>query len=65
MTNPVVNIDSVQFEQSRSGTRYAAPLASFTERLGARKLGCQLTVVPSGKCALRISVNVTDDFSLS
>lgn len=52
MTTPVLNIDDLEdFMDVSHGERFAARLASIGPRLGARKLGYNVTVVPPGKRA--------------
>lgn len=46
---PVVNIDDVPYEPSAAGELFEERFASLGERIGARQLGYNVTVVPPGK----------------
>ena len=48
---PVLNIDDVPLQDWRHGERYQARVARIGRRLGARKLGYRLVVLPPGKVA--------------
>lgn len=49
MPGPVVNLDAVEFDDVEDNGRYASRRALFSERIGARSLGYNLTIVPPGK----------------
>jgi uncharacterized cupin superfamily protein len=51
MNKPILNLDEVEFEPWRHGEKYEARLGQIAQRIGARKLGYGLTVLPPGKCA--------------
>lgn len=51
MSKPILNLDEVEFEPWRHGDKYQAGLGAISERIGARKLGYNLTVLPPGKRA--------------
>jgi len=52
MTHPIVNLDELAFERElRHGERFDARLAPVGARLGARKLGYNVTSVAPGKRA--------------
>ncbi len=48
---PILNIDEVEFEPHRHGSAYEALLGAVASRIGARRLGYRLTVLPPGKKA--------------
>lgn len=48
---PVVNIDDVPLTDFGNGAGFEAKLARIGPVIGARQLGCALTVVPAGKKA--------------
>jgi uncharacterized cupin superfamily protein len=47
----VLNIDQVQFREWRHGERFAGKRGDLGRRLGAEKLGYNVTVIPPGKCS--------------
>ncbi len=49
MTRPVINLDEVDFDDVEENGRYTSKRARFSDALGARKLGYNLTVLPPGK----------------
>jgi uncharacterized cupin superfamily protein len=49
MTKPVVNLDEVAFDDIEDNGRYTSRRARFSDGIGARKLGYNLTVLPPGK----------------
>ena len=49
--HPVINIADVPLRDHAQGERYAAKLGRIGGQIGAKKLGCQLHVVPAGKRA--------------
>ncbi len=49
MPNPVINLDAVVFDDVEENVRYTSRRALFSESIGARLLGYNLTVVPPGK----------------
>jgi uncharacterized cupin superfamily protein len=51
MARPILNIDELEFRGKTHGERYAARIATIGSRLGAQKLGYNLTVLPPGKRA--------------
>lgn len=46
---PVINLDDVEFDDIEENGRYTSRRARFSDALGARKLGYNLTVLPPGK----------------
>ncbi len=50
-THPILNLDEVEYEEWGHGERFAARLGPLATRLGARKLGYRVVVVPPGKTA--------------
>ena len=48
---PVLNIADVPLRDSAHGDKFAARLGRIGAAIGAKKLGCQLHVVPAGKTA--------------
>jgi uncharacterized cupin superfamily protein len=51
MTKPVVNIADVPLREGGDGSGFVAKLGRVGALVGARKLGCQLHIVPPGKKA--------------
>lgn len=51
MTKHVVNIADVPLRETSHGDSFEAQLARIGPLVGAKKLGCQLHIVPSGKKA--------------
>ena len=49
MTRPVVNLGEVAFDDVEENGRYTSKRALFSDSIGARKLGYNLTVLPPGK----------------
>ncbi len=47
----ILNLDQVPLEDWRHGERFHARLGAIGRRIGARKLGCRLVVLPPGKVA--------------
>lgn len=48
---PIVNLKDIEFTLQHQGEHYVAQSASLGRRLGSRKLGSQLVIVPPGKKA--------------
>ena len=46
---PVINLDDVEFDDIEDNGRYTSRRALFSESIGARKLGYNLTELPPGK----------------
>lgn len=51
MKKPVLNIDEVPLREMAHGDGFASRLGRIGPLIGAKKLGCQLHVVPAGKKA--------------
>jgi uncharacterized cupin superfamily protein len=51
MTKSAINIADAPVRDIRHGEKYAAKLARIGPLIGAKKLGCQLHIVPPGKRA--------------
>lgn len=51
MTRPILNIADLEFHPWGRGERYEARIGAIGGRLGAQKLGYNLTVLPAGKRA--------------
>ena len=49
MTRPVMNLDEVEFDDVEENGRFTSSRGSIGRRIGARALGYNLTVLPSGK----------------
>ena len=49
MTGPVVNLGEVAFDDVEENGRFTSRRARFSDAIGARKLGYNLTVLPPGK----------------
>ncbi len=60
-TKPVLNIDDVELMDFGNGGKFAAKLGRFGPALGAKNLGCMLTIVPPGKRAFPHHAHLTDD----
>jgi uncharacterized cupin superfamily protein len=54
MTRPILNIADIEFRDWGHGENFAARLGAIGPRIGAQKLGYNLTVVPPGKRAFPI-----------
>ncbi|CAN5909727.1 cupin domain-containing protein [soil metagenome] len=48
---PIIHLDDVELEHHQHGTTFEARDGSVAAAIGARQLGCALTVVPPGKRA--------------
>ncbi len=57
----VVSIHRANLERQAHGQAFESRLASFTTLLGARRLGCQLAVVPPGKRAWPMHAHRVDE----
>ena len=51
MTRPILNIADIEYRSWGRGEKFAARLGEIGRRIGAQKLGYNLTVIPPGKCA--------------
>ncbi len=51
MTRPIVNLAEVELRTIGNGGKFAGHAARLGALIGARKLGCQLQVIPPGKAA--------------
>ncbi|CAN5137259.1 cupin domain-containing protein [soil metagenome] len=51
MASPVINLTDVPLRDNVQGERYSAKLGRIGGAIGAKKLGCQLHIVPAGKRA--------------
>ena len=51
MTRPIVNLADLEFRPFGHGERFEARIGAIGARVGAQKLGYNLTVLPPGKCA--------------
>jgi len=49
---PVINIDELEYEETESSGDYLQRFGLIATRIGAKKLGYNLTVVPPGKKAV-------------
>lgn len=49
MLKPIVNLDDVEFDDVEENGYYTSKRARFSDRIGAQKLGYNLTVLPPGK----------------
>jgi len=49
MLKPIMNLDEVEFDDVEDNGCYTSRRARFSDRIGARKLGYNLTVLPPGK----------------
>ncbi len=58
---PIVNIDDVELMDFGNGGKFAAKLGRIGPLLGAKNLGCMLTIVPPGKRAFPHHAHLTDD----
>jgi uncharacterized cupin superfamily protein len=57
MVRPILNIDAVEFRDNTHGEAFQAKLARIGPKIGAKNLGCTLTVVPPGKRAFPFHVH--------
>lgn len=46
---PIVNIDELEFMTFGKGDKFAAEIGGISPRIGAKQIGCNLTVVEPGK----------------
>jgi uncharacterized cupin superfamily protein len=46
---PIINLDDVEFDDIEENGRYTSKRARFSDQIGARNLGYNLTVLPPGK----------------
>ena len=51
MTKHILNIDEIEYQAWEHGDRFEAKLGGISSRIGAKKLGYNLTVLPPGKRA--------------
>ncbi len=58
---PVLNIDQVPLEAWRHGKQYEARMAQIGKRLGARKLGYRIVVLPAGKAAWPVHAHLVNE----
>ena len=49
MAKPIINLDEVEFDDIEENGRYTSKRARFSDGIGARRLGYNLTVLPPGK----------------
>lgn len=49
MTQPFINLDEVEFDDVEDNGVYTSRRAMFSDRIGARRLGYNLTILPPGK----------------
>jgi len=59
--NPVMNIDDVPMMDFGNGGKFAAKLGRIGPLVGAKNLGCMLTVVPPGKRAFPFHAHLNVD----
>lgn len=57
MTKPIINIDAVELSDRAHGETFAARVARMGPQIGAKGLGCTLTVVAPGKRAFPFHVH--------
>ncbi len=60
-TKPVLNINDVEMMDFGNGGKFAAKLGRIGPALGAKNLGCMLTIVPPGKRAFPHHAHLIDD----
>ena len=51
MKKPILNLSDVELHPWSHGDKYEARLGPIAVKLGAKKLGYNLTILPPGKCA--------------
>jgi len=49
MVKPIINLDDVEFDDIENNGPYTSSRGLFSDRIGARQLGYNLTVLPAGK----------------
>jgi uncharacterized cupin superfamily protein len=54
---PILNLDEAEFRDNAHGDGFQAKLARIGPKIGAKNLGCTLTVVPPGKRAFPFHVH--------
>ena len=58
---PVISLDDVPMMDFGNGGKFAAKLGRIGPLLGAKNLGCMLTIVPPGKRAFPHHAHLNDD----
>lgn len=58
---PIVNLDALDWVVQKHGERFEAAMAQIGPRIGARKLGARLCVVPPGKAAWPYHAHVVNE----
>jgi uncharacterized cupin superfamily protein len=48
---PIINVGDLEYRTWGNGGRFVARMAALAPRVGAQKLGYNVTVLPPGKCA--------------
>ena len=61
MSQPVINLNTVQLKSEKTGSRFAASYARIGQPLGLRGLGAGYYVVPPGKTAVPFHRHHTSD----
>jgi uncharacterized cupin superfamily protein len=59
--SPVINLHQVELTRQKHGEQFDAHLGAIASRLGAKKLGCRLTVVPPRKRAFPFHAHHTNE----
>jgi uncharacterized cupin superfamily protein len=58
---PILNIDETPLDEWRHGERYEARMAQIGKRLGAKKLGYRIVVLPPGKVAWPLHAHLVNE----
>ena len=58
---PVLNIDELEYRPWEHGERFAAHIGDVASKIGAQKLGYNVTVVPPGKRAFPAHAHVVNE----
>ncbi|MBL4597176.1 MAG: cupin domain-containing protein [Robiginitomaculum sp.] len=61
MSKPFISMDDVPLIDFGNGGKFAAKLGRIGPLIGAKNMGCMLTIVPPGKCAFPHHAHITDD----
>jgi len=51
MTSPILNVDNIEYRNWEHGDRFEAKMGEISSRIGAKKLGYNITVLAPGKRA--------------
>lgn len=61
MVRPILNIADIEYQPWGRGEKFAAQLGEIATRIGAQKLGYNLTVIPAGKRAFPMHSHMANE----